>query len=306
MALKAEHIPIQPSVTRSSDKVGAGELLVDACEIFISMIFRAREVKKIKQNYAGSLQADDAWLVISGSQLKKNQKLLPFLMVSAPRWNVHAVIIASPVFSVKEKLGIETASLSRFSDLWNLSVIDVSTKQPVWSGISTRTRTKRVNVTLSPGAYRVVVRLYESTGDLDSPVLTLDSDRALPARRLDHDNNEFYSKMSMDNYAFYRRLNLFPIRLLKYRRYLKQDLLKRIFLPAADPGTQFEFGYLGFGKELDVRFDDFDFSKFRVYFCFYNEASFPVFWCAVEHKDFRYRAKTAAGCYLLRILSLEC
>jgi hypothetical protein len=223
------------------------------------------------------------------------------LPVVAPRWNCHALLATLSPIPVRETLSVNLANLADGSVSWSLVVYDEHFRTREWVG-STTTKDAVVTWTLPPGRYSLSLRYYTNTDDLRVPAVTVDSRISVSsdivaseAIRYRHHLESLRNRSGL----YYRLLHYYIFFYLKHRT-KSANWLRRQFLPAGNPDTQWHFGHLAAGEQLGVRFDTTHGYLYNTYIAFYNSASFPVAWCEIRAFEWRSVALAEDVSYAIR------
>jgi len=227
---------------------------------------------------------------------------LPYVMVTAPRWNTHAHILTAGPFHHK-------AGTLRFDGptggnwkAWSMVIYDAVTGRTVDFLSSGKDATK---VELPTGAYRVGLRVYEPDGALVLPEIaaaasTVVPARTIEARRIDTLEQRIFGKTS----RFYRLLNA-PVtqRLASTGGGVDDDLVEA-YLPAGNPETLFVFGPVSRGSTVTIGAETIS-PTAQCYLTVYNTASFPVASQTVRSGERMTHACAESGSFLIRIVPSE-
>jgi hypothetical protein len=98
---------------------------------------------------------------------------------------------------------------------------------------------------------------------------------------------------------YYVLLNYYVFFHLKHRS-KKADWLRSQFLPMGNPDTEWYYGHLAAGEQLDLRFDAVHQRLYNTYVTFYNWSSFPVDWCKVKTLEWRSTQFSRQVGYIVR------
>jgi Family of unknown function (DUF6208) len=228
---------------------------------------------------------------------------LPYIMVTGPRWNPHALISRVGPFQLENSLRIKvdtahqsahmwTLIINRAADLHPLAVIDASAvaREEVW-----------YERTLPPGRYVAVLRYYEWTATPRLPEMTIDNKRLIPEREVSPHENAYVSGLRNKDGIFYAGLHYYVLEMLRLRRYLPASFVRREYLPIGNPETAFDYGDLRRGQCLEISSSHGIPEGHRLYLTIYNRSSFPVSWSEVRSLPYRTLPITTNGSYLWRL-----
>ena len=286
-------------ITHDSKSPGLREFIVDFLAIMHSWFYRKSNLNRLKKPFQNAQKKSKKWIAIHGELLSKNEQFLNFLLASAPRWNVHALIVASPDLEVNDNIHLDLQSLSESCEYWSLSVISAEVGN-VYSISSAKVNEYSHTIPLEAGHYKLVFRLYEFSNFQYSPELIIDDHYIVESQEVIHDSNTFYERLRDMDISFLKKLNLYPMRAVKYKRLIGEERTKKIFLPVADVETKFSFGYLRKNETVHIDLPGINQKNKLVFFCFYNEKSLPVDWHRVNGDRFLYTADKESGCYVIR------
>jgi hypothetical protein len=228
---------------------------------------------------------------------------LPYIMVTGPRWNPHALISRVGPFQVENSLQIRVDTAQRAAQMWTLiinrasdlrpiAVIDASdvTRDEVWYEQS-----------LPPGRYLVVLRYYEWTATPRLPEIAIDNRRRVPERAVPPNENDYLRGLRDKNGIFYAWLHYYMLEMLRLRQCLPASFVRREFLPVGNPETAFYYGDLRRGQCLEITSSRGIPAGHRLYLTIYNRSSFPVSWSEVCSLPYRTLPVETNGSYLCRL-----
>jgi hypothetical protein len=142
---------------------------------------------------------------------------------------------------------------------------------------------------LSPGRYLLLIRYYTHGDDLRVPAVAVDGcifvSGGLMAGEASRYRDHLESIRNRSGF-YYRLLHYYIFFYLKHRT-KHANWLRSQFLPMGNPDTEWHYGHLTAGEQLDIRFDSMHKSAFNTYVAFYNWASFPVDWTEIHTVEWR-------------------
>jgi hypothetical protein len=232
-----------------------------------------------------------------GPEVLRRPLALPVVMTSGPRWNPHAVIATAGPVLVERVLTIDRKPADASAKLWTVVVHNFPDFYPV---ASTGSSSPLSEIRLRPGRYVLALRYYEYGNEIELPAVTVDGGRVIPSRKLAADPNSFYRDLHLRGGFFYRCLHYYVFEMLRLRDRLSDSFVRREYLPARNPETQFQFGFLRRGDHVDLAVVRPLLPAHVVYLTIYNRASFPVYWCKVTETDLASPPAAADGFYLIR------
>jgi hypothetical protein len=232
---------------------------------------------------------------------------LPYIMVTGPRWNPHALISRVGPFRVEQSLRIRvdtgrqsaqtwTLIVNRATDLHPSAVIDARDipQDAVWYEQS-----------LPSGRYVAVLRYYEWSATPRLPEMLIDHKHLIAERAVSPDENDYLDGLRNKDGVVYRCLHYYVLEMLRLRRYLPASFVRREYLPVGNPETIFDYGALRRGQCLEVTADRGIPEGHRLYLTVYNRSSFPVFWTEVRSLPYRTSPVEDTSSYLWRLHAMQ-
>jgi hypothetical protein len=232
---------------------------------------------------------------------------LPYIMVTGPRWNPHALISHVGPFPVENSLRIRadtahqaalmwTLIINRAADLRTMAVIDSShvAQNDAWYEQS-----------LPAGRYLAVLRYYEWSATPRLPEIAIDNKRLIPERSVPSNDNDYLSGLRNKDGIFYASLHYYVLAMLRLRQYLPASFVRREYLPVGNPETAFNYGYLRRGQCLEITSSHGIPDGHRLYLTIYNRSSFPISWSEISSLPYRTSAIEATGSYLWRLHAMR-
>lgn len=228
---------------------------------------------------------------------------IPFLIVTAPRWNCHATIAITDSFHIKNKISLNTESAFHSSEAFSFVLYPES--GAAFSIASHLGPRGEITFNLSPGAYRIGARYYGSTEDPSFPEVFADGEVALEAVCLKGETIRYQKQLeSIRNRRHWPSawLHYYVFHMLQWR-FLGEEFLKKEFVPVGNPDTDFEYGFLKAGQELTVKTGEEPYPT-CVFVTIYNRHSFPVKWTEVPHSP-HHETCLQDGFYLIRRIRMR-
>jgi len=228
---------------------------------------------------------------------------LPYIMVTGPRWNPHALVSRVGPFEVEHSLQVRITTAQASAHMWTLVISRALSSHAVASIDSGRiVPDQEWHVqSLPPGRYNGVLRYYGWTPAPRLPALEIDGGRQVPERQVAPTDNDYLESIRGKQGIFYACLHYYVLEMLRLRRYLPEALLRREYLPVGNPETAFCYGYLPQGQCLAITSHLGIPQGHRLYLTVYNRSSFPVHWGEVQSLPHYTPAAAATGSYLLRL-----
>jgi hypothetical protein len=232
---------------------------------------------------------------------------LPYMMVTGPRWNPHALISRVGPFQVENSLQIKVGTAHQAAHMWTLVINRASDLRPI--AVIDASDVARGEVwyeqSVLPGRYVAVLRYYEWSATPCLPEIAIDNKRRVPERSVPPNANDYLSDLRDKGGAFYACLHYYVLEMLRLRRYLPASLVRREYLPVGNPETAFEYGGLRRGQCLEITSRHGIPADHRLYLTIYNRSSFPVSWSEVHSLPYRTSPVETTGSYLWRLHAMQ-
>jgi hypothetical protein len=223
---------------------------------------------------------------------------VPFLVVTAPRWNCHATIALTDSFAVRSHLRVPSGCADNSAQGYSFVIYPESgapfTLPPDSQGNS------GMGMDLLSGRYRIGARYYGSCADPEFPEILADGVSVVPGRVISGERDRYREQLtSLQGRETFLCgcLHYYVFHFLSWRMG-GEAFLKREFLPVGNPETDFEYDAIRKDQVREITCEGNEGER-RTYVTLYNRQSFPVFWTEIQ--SFPYRLK--AGCdgfYLIR------
>jgi len=232
---------------------------------------------------------------------------LPYIMVTGPRWNPHALIAGVGPFQVEQGLRLRADTAHRSARMWTLVLYRASNSRVIASIDSNSVARDDgwYEHTLPPGRYSGIVRYYEWSAAPRLPEIELDGSRRIPERSVSPDENTYLDQLLAKDGVFYACLHYYVLEMLRLRRYLPKSFVRREYLPVGNPETAFLYGHVRRGQCVEITSSDGIPKGHRLYLTLYNRSSFPVTWSEVRSLPHRTLPAEVSGSYLLRLHALR-
>jgi len=242
------------------------------------------------------------WRVLDARSLRAPLNLLA-LMTSAPRWNTHAIIAVAGPFKVQRSCKLCAASAARSATSWTV-VAHASPGHRMVASVGSLGAPHQEPwqaMPLEPGRYRLALRYYHWSEHVELPAVEVDGVEVIPATALEAHTNDFYHDLIRRNNFFYLCLHYYVGVLLRYQQWLPQSFVKREYLPAGNPQTEFYYGFLRANESLVFALHPQLLQTHDVYLTLYNRASFPLLWYPLREGEHTTPPSPSDGSYLVRI-----
>ncbi|MCG8364019.1 MAG: DUF6208 family protein [Pseudanabaenales cyanobacterium] len=228
------------------------------------------------------------WQVFSADFFAKPIKLL--WIMSRARWNLHSLIGLAGPFNVAECLTIHVATISQSAPNWTAvfyTLKDSKTHAHI-SSLTISGEHESETVSLPAGRYFVGLRHYHWTDPVTLPTIWADGVEALAAQTISAppDANRFYCDLIHRQGLIHICLNGYVYPLLRYRRWLPAKFVQNTFLPAPNPETQFHYGALRPGEQLQVQLAASLLHTHDIFFSLYNRFCFPLDWYPIKEEKY--------------------
>lgn len=278
------------------------------CCILSFLFFRLiRTVLKTlaKQKTRKNKKRNAAPVWVGLAEMLKKPLALPYIMVTAPRWNCHAALGRIGPFRVRSTIGIHIETCGKSAEQWTIVIYDSKgqTRGRAASGTTTGT-SQWEEIQVENGTYSLGLRYYNCTKNPGFPMVAVDGEKTAPGRPLDQelaDYNRCLEKIRNTDGAFYLFLHYYVYKLVCWRNWLPGSLVKKALLPAADPGTEFLYGTVRKNQPLSIHLDPALLDKPGIYITIYNKSSFPVLWEKIETGLYSLPGAACDGYYLIRV-----
>lgn len=260
-----------------------------------------------KDNY----QNIQEWIPLDKSVLNKKGFLF-FILLNAPRWNVHAVTAmlalkanqrlnilvpksdnTNPSFSIviKNEHG-EYCVLDQLGVHGNIPVLDASDCKTMVKGSEI--------ITMPKGHYKLGARYYDVAENTQLPDIIVDENSKINGIEIASNTNEFYSELINVDCALFRALGFHIHTMLYLRKFLGENFVRKNFLPVGNPESEFIFGHMFPNQKLIIELDARILNEFFVYCCIYNRSSLPMAWFKVTTSRLKTDNVSEKAVYLFR------
>lgn len=238
------------------------------------------------------------------SQLLKQPLMLPYIMVTGPRWNCHAVIATLGPFPVRHSIDLRVADARRSARNWTIVVYD--SKHRTFACISENLipdGRKWEKLEIPPGEYHLALRYYQCDGEIWFPAAVIDGSRTVPSEKGEWEKENYaylLNRIRSRRPLLFSLIHAYVFYLLRWKALFKIDFVKKEYVPVGNPDTQFDYGALYKGERLTRVFDKQFLEKNKVFLTYYNKSSFPVFWCRITTANYESAPVPCDGHYLFR------
>ena len=279
------------------------------CNRLALFFLRKLQVMRIKKMSRGGGDGDLRWRKYSDTL--RLPMMLPFTMLTGPRWNCHVLAGgAGPFFRVRSLVEIRTATAFESAMHWTFVVHDL--RQNTVAYLSSRLVPKDREwsaLDLSPGTYFIICRYYRHNEEGRMPEIRIDNERTVAPLGIAGERESYrrFLESIRDRRGFpYFFLHYHMFHLIRWRKVAGESFVRKEFLPRGNPETNFHFDILRKGERLKVLCRPELFEKANVYVTYLNRCSFPVFWEDITEPEHRTPAVPCDGYYMIRVHSRDC
>jgi hypothetical protein len=204
---------------------------------------------------------------------------------------------------VERSLSVDLSAALPFAAMWTLVIYDSARLRTVAAIDSAGVAIdhKRVGCTLPPGNYAVILRCYDPPPGAVLPPIKVDGAVRVPPRALTVDASYYLEGLRDRRSIFYGCLHYHVYAMLRCRRFLPEEFVRRNFLPVGNPETTFLYGAIDRGMVLKIECPGGIQGGHRLYLTSYNYASFPVSWTEISGSRHVTAPMPVTGYFLLRI-----
>lgn len=233
-------------------------------------------------------QEKPEWQTVSAEFLAKPIKLL--WAMSRARWNLHSLIGLAGPFNVTESLTINVGTIAQTTPSWTAvfyTLGDYKTHANI-SSLTVSGDSGWETVPLPPGRYLVGLRHYRWADRITLPAIQADGAEALAPKSIPSppDANRFYHDLIHRQGLIHIALNGYVYPLLRYRHWLPAKFVRDVFLPVPNPETQFHYGALRSGEQLQIQLAPTLLDTHDIFFSLYNRFCFPLDWYPIKDEQF--------------------
>ncbi|MEM9007564.1 MAG: DUF6208 family protein, partial [Cyanobacteria bacterium P01_F01_bin.86] len=152
------------------------------------------------------------------------------------------------------------------------------------SSLTVSKETEWETVPLPPGRYLVGLRHYHWDNPVTLPAIRADGVESLETQTISASPkaNHFYYGLIHRQGPVHICLNGYVYPLLRYRRWLPSQFVRDVFLPVPNPETQFYYGALRPGEQLQIELASKLLITHELFFSLYNRFCFPLDWYPIK------------------------
>jgi hypothetical protein len=115
------------------------------------------------------------------------------------------------------------------------------------------------------------------------------------------DANHFYRDLIQRQGLVHKGLNGYVYPLLRHRRWLPERFVRDVFLPVPNPETQFHYGALKAGEQLQIQFAAGLLNTHEIFFSLYNRYCFPLDWYPIADETYLTKPCDRKSVFIIRI-----
>jgi hypothetical protein len=283
------------------------ELLCAIPPAFLSLIFfktvrlLLRTLININANF--NKKQSFRWLLFSGEMLK-NPLILPYLLVTGPRWNPHAIAAGAGPFDVKESLAIEVKSCLDSAQSWTIGIYSFPQAKAIQHIASHGSNFQEQwhQLKLDPGQYTLGIRYYHWSEKIQLPAINVDGHQIINNQSINSGSvNDYFQNLTERDNIFYRCLNDYIFTLLICQKWLPKKWVVKEYLPVGDTNNEFLYGVIYKACSLNLQINSSLLNKYDVYLTIYNRSSLPVIWYEIKSEKHTTPVVEKDGFYLVRL-----
>ncbi|NER22536.1 MAG: hypothetical protein F6J86_05675 [Symploca sp. SIO1B1] len=273
--------------------------------LFLKKIFqnKAKTNKKIANSTNKEVYK---WRFVS-EEVIRQPLVLSYILTTAPRWNVHAIIASTEPVPVKKSLKIDISSCVASALSWSIGIYSSPERKPVKYIASHEPILQESwrEINLDPGKYTLGLRYYHWYDQVSLPAVSVDNNQVINTESVNssHINNYFnyLPKLIAQDNIFYRFLNYYIFTILVCQKWLPQEWVRKEFLPVGDPNNEFVYGVIYKGYSLTLTLNPLLLTNYDVYLTIFNRSSLPINFCQINTDKYTTSVIETDGFYLVRL-----
>ena len=224
------------------------------------------------------------------------------MMMVGPRWNTAAILALTPMFEARARITVDTATANAACLHWTAVVYDANLNTAASVGSrSSLADEGDAHIDVPPGRYFIALRCYEPGPDARFPAIWVDGKLLVEARAVGDEPARYARALRAlrERRRFnYRLMHYHVYAMLRERRRFDEATLRRHYLPAGNPETEFAYGAVASGDRVGVSpATDID---TRTYITFYGIDSVPCAWQPIDSERPLSGAAPEHGTFLVR------
>lgn len=257
----------------------------------------------IYHNVIGKLSKTAEWKLFSEKFSVPGS--LMYVMLNAPRWNTHAIIVTAGVLNVKRTLTFTgLIHLNVYCQSWTL-VIYTQPDNKTFRSISEQDiTTDALTAELPEGKYSIGLRLYNTRFPVCLPSITIDNKEEVLPRQLDVKPALYPDKIVNKKGVLYYIIHQYVYLLMCNKIHRDNAYIKKEYLPVGNPETIFKYGVILKNKSIQIHLEQDVLNNFLVYLTVYNLCSFPVLSEQILTEKYSSSVFPHTGTYLIRMVAL--
>jgi len=228
---------------------------------------------------------------------------LMYVMLNAPRWNTHAIIVTAGILDVKQKLTfVGLNSLNANCQSWTI-VIYTQPDNNTFKSISNQDiTTNELTIIIPQGKYSIGMRLYNTIVPISFPLILVDAQEKVAVRHLDIIPllypKDIFNKKGILYYIIHQYIYL----VMSNKVNRNNEYLRKEYLPVGNPETIFKYGIIPKRQSLNINVAQGILSNSLVYLTVYNLCSFPILSEQIFTENFSSEKFNNDSTYLIRIV----
>lgn len=253
--------------------------------------------------------APGPWVTMD--ELMERPLAVPYMMVTGPRWNTHALIASPGPFLARRRITIDTTGLDGAN--WYVVLHELPGNRMIqWTDHTEASSNGSVSFDVEPGAYLLAARFYPTGCSVTFPRVDVDGgDASIPAREAGRVLQPQSAPQFHRRSLFYDALHHHVFFALHHRAHFDASTVRKQYLPVGNPGTYFRYGAVRPGQHVVVRWTPETAAQYRLFLSIYNRSSFPTYSAPLpsgrdDASDAPHCVATppvdAASTYLLRVV----
>ncbi|NEP50025.1 MAG: hypothetical protein F6K65_14875 [Moorea sp. SIO3C2] len=273
----------------------------------LSFIF-SRILRFVMQTIGGYFTAQKntkniEWQFVSAEFLKKPIKLI--WAMSRSRWNLHAIISLVGPIQVKEVISFDASAAKQSAQSWTLVVYSLPDFETITniSSLTVSGENQWESVSLKPGKYLLGLRYYYWSETVEQPTVKADGIKVVDAKLINAPTNinSFYRDLIKRKNWLHVWLNYYVFNLLRFKEWLPQAFVKKVFLPVPNPETKFYYGALKKGESIQFQLAPSLLTSHDIYYSLYSRECFPLDWYKINEAEHTTSRSDQKSIYIVRI-----
>jgi hypothetical protein len=200
---------------------------------------------------------------------------LPMYLVTAPRWNTHAVIATFGPIEVQSEIQIKLQEAVESAESWFFIFYSYPERKTIGAISSLKQTSSNTFRVPQPGQYLIGARYYHCKENGCFPAVEVDGCAASEKSVIPPHVNSFYEDLHRRGNIFFYCLAYHAYPMLRFNL-LPERVTERVFLPVGNPETRFKYGTIEPGQKLACHMNSERFKAYNLYVTLYSRMSLPV------------------------------